>query len=344
MRLARTILLPWALVLGGCANLSGLSSLEIDPGDAGAPPDSSSDGAVDAPPVCQKSETDCTDGVDNDCNGKTDCEEASCTGAGYSCVDEVPNGQFGWLTTDAQAACPGTSQPTALVTSVTSTANTCACSCSGSATCPGTVAIDNTENGPCTTINNSRTLTLDASCHAANFDIQTTMKSTLASQTTCTPKAALPGLSSAASRICKSQLPKGGAGCASGRACLPLAPVAPFKACMIVPTSTSCPASWPVASTVGTSVTDTRSCGTCSCTQSGTCSGTVQFFTNSTCQSSAVATVPLNGCQPTGVGATTVSSYKAAVVASGGCSPTSATVPFTGSVALGGQLSLCCAN
>lgn len=350
----RAWVLPLALALGGCANISGLSSLDIAEGDGGAPdgadggvpPDAGGDVTSDVK-VCAKTETDCTDGIDNDCNGKTDCEEPSCTQGGYSCVDEVPNAEFGWYAASGTPACPGTSQPTNLVTSISGTGSpSCSCSCTVSASCPATVSLDNTENTQCSAVNNTRTLTLDNACHAAAFDIQVSAKSaTLTGGTTCSPKATLPSLATTTGRICKSQLPKGGGGCGTGKACLPITPLPSFKACMIMGANAACPQTWPTATTVGTSVNDQRTCGNCGCTSQGGCTGTVSFWQNSSCSANATATVPLGSCAQTGVNATTIASYKATTTTSNAtCSNVANTVPLSGSATLAGQLSLCCAN
>ncbi len=353
MALLRPALLPLALLLGGCANISGLSSLDIDTdeGDSGTAPDVRVDVIADAipeaAPVCQKTETDCTDGIDNDCNGKTDCEESSCTQNGYACADEVAGGEFGWYAASARPACPGTSTATDLVTSVGAVASSCSCSCTVLATCPATTTLDNDENTSCTTINNTRTLTLDNACHAATFDIQVAAKTpSLSAGTSCNAKSTLPTLSPTNGRICKSQLPKGGGGCGTGKACLPITPVPSFKACMIVPANATCPSTWPNASTVGTGINDQRTCGSCGCSASGGCTGTVSFYSsNNACQGNPLATVTLGVCAPTGLNATTIGSYKATTSNQGAsCSNSSPTVPLQGSASLSGQMSLCCAN
>jgi hypothetical protein len=348
-------------LLAGCANISGLDGLDTaqDLGDAGpivdgAPADVTGDtkadaptidAPIDAPPVCQKTETDCTDGIDNDCNGKTDCQEASCTSSGYACTQEVASAQFGWYAASSKPACPGTSVATDLVTSIGPVSASCACSCTGQTTCPATASVENDENASCTAINNTRTLTLDNGCHGAGFDIQVAAKSAPLAPTTntCSAKAALPALTTTTGRICKSQLPKGGGGCGVGLACLPVTPVASFKACMIMPSAGVCPASWPNASTVGTSVTDTRSCGACGCNATGSCTGTASFYTDGAC-ATLKASIALGSCVSTGVGATTVGSYKAGTTATAACTNNSPTVAISGSASFSGQLALCCAN
>jgi hypothetical protein len=343
------------LALTGCANISGLDGITVDRdagstadggsgGDSGGPRDAVADVPADVQPVCLASETDCTDGIDNDCNGKTDCQEPSCTSNGYACTQEVPNGQFGWYSANATPTCPGTSQPTALFTSISGGGGTCACSCTAQTTCPATESVSNEENLQCNVTNNTRVLTLDNACHAAGFDIQVAADSApLAATKSCTAKGTLPTLTTVAGRICKSQLPKGGGGCAMGMACLPVKPVVPFAACMIVPANTACPSSWPNASTVGTAVMDGRTCSACGCTATGSCSGTASFFTDNAC-ATLKASVALGSCVATGVGATTVGSYKATTTAVAACTNNAATVPVSGSATLSGPLSLCCAN
>src|SRR5690349_18294984 len=73
--------------------------------------DAPADGPNDAPSdvICVKSNggvEDCDDGLDNDCNGKTDCADTACT-ALYQCIPTPP---VGWTLTaesdNTRPACP----------------------------------------------------------------------------------------------------------------------------------------------------------------------------------------------------------------------------------------------
>ena len=116
----------------GCASLSGLDQLDVgDGGPLGA----------DTSPVCQPTETDCTDGIDNDCNGKIDCADPACTSAGYSCTPELgQNLQFAWFSANATPACPGTSTATDVVAKVTAP-STCDCGCTAQANCVDPISV-----------------------------------------------------------------------------------------------------------------------------------------------------------------------------------------------------------
>jgi hypothetical protein len=56
---------------------------------------------------------DCLNGLDDDGNGLTDCDDPACSGAGYSCVPAVPGAQQ-YLVPTAQA-CPSSTAATSLV-------------------------------------------------------------------------------------------------------------------------------------------------------------------------------------------------------------------------------------
>jgi len=116
----------------------------MGPVDAGPPPrvDGGPPPPVDAGPSCPAHETACTDGVDDDCDGMTDCADSDCNGAACDDGDACTH-------TDrcATGACRGTS--------ITCASSACMTrSCNGSATCTATPTAWGTacsiDTNPCT--------------------------------------------------------------------------------------------------------------------------------------------------------------------------------------------------
>ena len=305
MRLAS---LAWTCVVAagsvGCGLVSGLSDLEVAddggmPADVAAIPDVASDAKSDAKP-CAKSETDCTDGLDDDCNGKIDCEDQACTGSGFSCQTVPPQGfsrvdlRFAFSSAD----CPGSSLPKDLVVSV-SAPSTCSCSCTGAVTCSALAGVTTYGNQSCTTNPMPYSLQTDGLCHPLSpsftFDGLRAAGTLPQATATCTTAATLTPPTTTTKRICTPLLPQGGAGCGPGRSCAGQGPVGTgFAACLSSPGDVACPSGWPTKY-VGGSLQDDRKCAPCSCTATGTCPTTALFYSGNACLVLA-ATVALGPC------------------------------------------------
>ena len=92
-----------ALVHLGCTSVLGIDGDYDDQADAGvggsgatgaAGGTGAAAGAAGGGGIFTGTEI-CDNGIDDDDNGKTDCEDPQCTGAGYSCVDPAPTGFVG---------------------------------------------------------------------------------------------------------------------------------------------------------------------------------------------------------------------------------------------------------
>ncbi|HEX8795092.1 MAG TPA: hypothetical protein VF765_29295 [Polyangiaceae bacterium] len=131
-------------------------------------------------------------------------------------------------------------------------------------------------------------------------------------------------------------------GCPAGEVCAPVA--SGLSSCVAVAGNVQCPASYPSSSTVGTGVSDTRSCGVCTCaapTGVG-CSGeTLTFYADTGC-TSAVETVPIDfSCQQ--LAGSTYNSYAYAATPGESCGSVAQQPAATGGVSLTGATTLCCA-
>ena len=146
----RRSVLALAVVAGTVVACSSLPELTFGDGDAGGsegggPEGSAGEGGTDAPidtAGCVKSGAEiCDDGLDNDCNGLTDCEDPAC--GGFACVTPAPDTwQLVAFVAAAPPACPtGYTAPTDLKVLSGSAMHTCPCSCVGSGgtgpTCAG---------------------------------------------------------------------------------------------------------------------------------------------------------------------------------------------------------------
>ncbi len=96
------------------------------PHDAIVPKEGSVDGCVPTGPE------NCTNGLDDDCNGLTDCQDPACTGAGYTCVPD-PSTAVGWsfapLNPSARPACPSPLSAAYVDVNPTNLSSPASCSC-----------------------------------------------------------------------------------------------------------------------------------------------------------------------------------------------------------------------
>jgi len=320
----------------------------------------------DGPDACAPIETDCLDGIDNDCNGKTDCADPACT-AGYTCVPTASNGWSGYALYDdgRTTGCP-TSYPTALDTYegiIFSPATCTACSCTASGTTCGTSAVSC--GATCTVALDTIGATCDDFGDPITIDGTSSCSASVPPATggTCASGgggATVPPVSfSKLSRTCGATHGPGG-GCAAGNSCVADAPTGTHGICLtqVVAGSVLCPTAYPHANVVmptATSFTDTRACTSCSCggPNGASCSGSVTLFPATACpppdpfnDSGVPLPLTANGtCEPNLVTAsssyasgslqTTVTS-QGSCVADGGAS--------TGSVTPVNQTAYCCQN
>jgi hypothetical protein len=324
--------------------------------------DGTGDGCVDVGPE------DCSNGVDDDCNGKIDCADPAC--GAYVCAPPAPSGWFGpvglWQGAFGSTApgCPtlyqwlmdafaGLSGPPA----------SCSCSCAASGqTCSaiGTFHPDQTcTNATCATVTPAPaggcTPVPSNSCGSGgSFEVAGTPApsgGSCSAQVTPT----IPPLGwMASARVCSyAGSPDSPGGCTEATTQCVAAPTSPYATNVCIysaadPPPTSCPAGYSAnpPTVIYAGSTDTRGCGSCTCSgpSGGACSGSITLYGGAACTGNAGSATYALGtvCQGYGGLAPVPGSVKASyTVASGTCSVQAQPLP-TGSAAPTGPTTVCC--
>ncbi|HEX8791580.1 MAG TPA: hypothetical protein VF765_11565 [Polyangiaceae bacterium] len=294
----------------------------------------------------------CTNGVDDDCNGLTDCEDPACTGAGYTCVPD-PSTAVGWsfapLNPGARPACPSPLAAAYVDVNPTNLSNPASCSCTcGVGTQPDCEQGNITAsygNGNC---NMAFTQAAGGgACHADNggIGIDTYVAaSTTPSGGTCTASVSqtIPPNSETHGETCSGET-MFGAGCGAGQVCA-LVP-AGFSACVIHAGALGCPGgAYTTGNAVG-AVVDSRACTPCTCpsTPTAMCSGTWSYYPAANCGGSPLVLLADGQCHATGqTGGTYYSDKYVAAAANAMCGSPVAEPQPTGSATLTGQSTVCC--
>jgi hypothetical protein len=346
------------------------TTVPIDDATASEPPveipdarQSAADADGTAPGVpdgCAPIETDCLDGIDNDCNGLTDCADPACT-QGYQCVPSAPSGWTGYALYDDSRAVPCPASYGAQLDTyeglIFSPATCSACQCTATGATCGTSAV---ACGPtCGATDDS----LAPGCEALAVAIEVDAGGSCSASA----PAAIPGTCASAggaatitdvtfaklSRTCGATGGAGG-GCASAQACVAKPPAGTHGACVSQTTSgsTLCPSAYPHAYVVlpsATSFADTRACTGCSCggPSGASCAASVTLSPVAGCGSDdggAPVTFPADGVCHGGLvdaGTTFVSGALEAGVASQGACVAEGGAP-TGTVTPMNQTAYCC--
>jgi hypothetical protein len=336
--------------------------------DSGASNDAKS--GSDGPPIvpgeggsdgCGGAEI-CSNGVDDNCDGHIDCDDPQCAPAtGWSCVAAVP---AGWSIVSYEMnghdPCGAGFGSAANVVEGPSSSGT-TCSCDGcSVTDPGsctsgsfTAAIDGVAVGSCS----AAPLALKGNnglCAKLAQDYKTVAGSKVKVSPApwqgpgaCTPAQATPpavALAGQGETCALATTP--GAGCANGGACAPTAS-GTFALCIAQAGDAACPSGFPHKHAVGSAVSDGRSCGTCSCSVTATCTAAKEtLFTANDCSTTGgndVATpVTADGqCDAVNDGnGQSYSAYTYTATPSATCEGPG--VPLSGTVSLSGPQTICC--
>jgi len=313
---------------------------------------------------------DCTNGIDDNCNGLVDCADPLCSA--YSC-DEAPppgwQGPIGLYTGSGSPLPPPPSCGAPYANDfvdgnaglVASTAQ-CGCSCGSvsGADCDGaigwTVYTDANCSNPCTSAamppSTATFCESTSACSVGSF--QVTAGAPLLNIASChaNPSIAIPNCGwQTVGRGCGYSGPVDHGGCSGGALCVQR-PTSPFnaKACVFAAGDLTCPAgSYSVGQTFYAAASDSRGCSACTCgSPTGvTCAlsgnlSTYATFGSPTCSNvTATATASPNGaCTMVEGGAAGVEGYVTASPSGGACAPSS--VGATGSVTPTGPVTVCC--
>jgi hypothetical protein len=256
------------------------------------------DAIADVPPLgdgCATTEN-CTNGIDDNCDGKIDCADPTCTG--YSCAMAVPAGWSGpallWTGTFGTPApsCPSGYTPSLDANQGPSgSPDTCTCTCTPSGQLcqtTGSFMINMNCTGNCATVSpagdGSCTTVPSNSCgNAGSFaaTAPTLTGGTCASQVTITPGTAASWTTTA--RVCLKNASDAPGGCGgTGEQCVLTPSTSGFVArpCIYQAGTPACPAAYPNSNLVYSSETDARGCSPCACgaPTGGTCSGTISLY------------------------------------------------------------------
>lgn len=288
---------------------------------------------------------DCFNGVDDDCNGTTDCEDAACGGVAV-CAPELDGAPSG-VVVPGTDACPGgyTAKEQIIHRGLVDGGCTgCLCKvqspvCTGdvwyyptSAECTGSIGLTGGKLAG----------NFDAACSPnpiSSSQIYGVRTSAWKMKESCATGGA-PMLAPAAwgetMKFC--QADKVGKGCSVGNTCVPSVAAAPH--CALAAGSSACGGFATSQSDWYTGVTDTRACGACGCSASGGSCGPVVLNVGSdyTCGANAVVGESAKQCfSGSGIYAPPV--QLAGKPKLGTCTPDAA---VTGSLDGIGQSTLCC--
>jgi hypothetical protein len=347
--IATLFALTASMASGGC---SSLPELRFDE-DASAlfPGDGGQEGAIN----CKRSGSEiCNDGIDNDCNGKTDCEDFACRQQGYSCQD-VPND---WtaisFSATARPTCPdGTMSVDLKVAPGDSTGATCNCSCNGvGGSCTsGSFTVTSANDGACSSTPTTTTVPVNnAACAALTTNIVLANRAMLTPPSppaSCALTSALNGALTDG-RLCQAVAGSAlmGGGCGTNQLCARGASTG-LASCITKNGRSACPVDFPQRSTAGTDATDSRSCSGCACAAPTPCTGgDVSLYESSTCkavggfQNATGITTSCNNLNPDSN--FTATSFKSTPPTGGGCGALTNPGTVTGGVSFINERTVCC--
>ena len=287
---------------------------------------------------------DCFNGLDDDCNGQTDCEDKAC--APVAVCEPLPkNGASGVVVAEADACPAGFTAEEKVIYHGLQDGGCAGCGCTtGQTTCTGDVwyykdaascAADTTKTGG--TIAGNYGFTCDSNpivgttiFGARTSDWKVTQSCNASGSATLAPSAW-----SETQKFCR--IDAEGKGCSVGNTCVPKESTAPR--CALAPGSGACAGFGTAQNDWYTGLTDTRACGACGCTASGGgCKGIVLTVgSDYSCSNNAQVTELSKTCFANGI-------YSPPVHLSGNpkIGTCVAEASVTGSLDPTGQSTLCC--
>lgn len=310
---------------------------------------------------------DCLDGIDNDANGLTDCEDPACQ-PGYECVPEAPSGWTGHRveTTAYPSAsvqmCPDGGDPSTRWSTPGDPAICDACSCDApmGATCSFPTLGSWVNSGSCSTTLDGTFNPGDANCYgfpdfytcsggcSNDQRVALLSDSQVTGTATCTASggaATLPEPWQNQHNLCA--LGPTGGGCGTGSVCVARAS-APFdqSLCVFQDGDQPCPAAFPTKAETFSTTNDTRACSACTCGAADTqCSaGSFTVYDDPVCGNGGSNPITVSGSDCPSVQNhmdNNTASYRATAGTLSGTCPPSGGAP-TGTVTGDDAGTLCC--
>ena len=237
---------------------------------------------------CVPTTENCFNGVDDDCDGHTDCDDPDCTTIAV-CVPPVTSPFAVGTTVIPASLCPQLYTTELPIHSGLTAAPNCSTGCTCGATCNTSIGyFNNAANCPNTDDENNLS-NLTTSCATWNHWNNAYDVHQLVTPANCLPGGLpdLPPSSWASSKNACSTASVGG-GCTGGNICVP---VTPGPSCEIAAGAHACDPGYTATSPWYTGLTDTRTCS-CSCgaVTSGSCGTTVTLYTDTSCGTGALST------------------------------------------------------
>ena len=225
-------------------------------------------------------EGDCTNGADDDGDGRTDCADPDC--AMFACVPAAPDGWMG-PGYPSTTGCEGVGDATLVMggrglRAADVTCGECSCGSPSGATC--TVSVTPRSSASCIGFLAQVSVPSGSCVSQPAASVSRTNTSVSASCTVTSPSP--PPIETAPAHafdarvaVCWNGV---GGGCDPGRVCAAPAP-AGAASCVTRAGDVECPSSHPSRRVIVTEVDDQRSCADCRCNASGTCGGTLGAYT-----------------------------------------------------------------
>ncbi len=240
---------------------------------------------------CNGGAEDCSNGIDDNCDGKIDCDDPVCQGAGYACAAAVPAGWTGpvALADVTSGSAPACASPYAKDSvdgngALDAPPSTCGCTCGGSQneTCATTTTTLYSDacTTACETVHFAAGQCIDFSCSAegaATPTFPTTGGTCQVNPTKTVP----PATWGHTYRACDYTAPADTGGCTNGGACVAASTTGFSKSCIYQTGNVACPgAPYTVQTVVYGSMTDNRDCSQCVCAgpTGGACGALIDFY------------------------------------------------------------------
>ena len=351
MRGVRATLVAQLLVSLFCAGSLAACTLDVsglaDVGaDALVMADDSGGDALDASAEASPDSSDASNRGDaGDGTVETGTDACGPASLGYACVASAPEG---WsqavFDPTGQASCPKQfPQPIFVDVDTRAPSAQCSCSCTvvTQPTCDKT-AVSVLSGTTASCMPGSMAVTADGTCMPmprASVPAYVNLVAPTPMGTFCSPSTVvqLPSSSGSKGQLCMGGAPLAG-GCRVGQVCV--AAPSPLQSCIEQIGQHECPPGY-VSHFVG-SAHDTRGCGAgCSCTQAATCSATLTYFNDDTCNITNVALTTGGGCTLSNA-SQQAGSYVANLSAQNvACNPAGTPLPV-GQVLLDQARTICC--